>query len=109
MKATMDNVVKPPMHNLAQKPHTSNLINKGIQNVKGQGLLLKNTSNMGVKYKYFLAHKIMVEATKWSTHLLMDSMDRIQEYTNESNLIIDKKKSKNQEGFANKWLDYFKM
>ncbi len=63
---------------------------------------------MGVKCKYFLAHKIMVEMTKWSTHLLMDSMDRMQECTHESNLIIEKKRPKNQKGIVDKWLDYFK-
>jgi hypothetical protein len=30
MNATMDNGIKPPMHNLAQKPQTLNLINKGM-------------------------------------------------------------------------------
>ncbi len=64
MKATMDNAVKFPMHNLAQKPQTSNLINKGIGNVQGQELILKSVNNMGVKCKYFSTHKRMVETTK---------------------------------------------
>jgi hypothetical protein len=50
----------------------------------------------------------MVEMTKWNTHLLMDSMDCMQEWTHESNLIIEEKISKNQKGIVDKWLDYFK-
>ncbi len=50
----------------------------------------------------------MVEMTKWSTHLLMDSMDHMQKWTHESNLIIEEKRSKNQEGIVDKWFDYFK-
>jgi hypothetical protein len=57
---------------------------------------------MGVKCKYFSTHKRMVETTKWSTHLLMDSMDCMHECTHESNLIIEKKIYKNQEGIADK-------
>jgi hypothetical protein len=51
---------------------------------------------MGVKCKYFLAH------------LLMDSMDHMQECTHESNLIIEENRSKNKEGIVDKRLDYFK-
>jgi hypothetical protein len=49
----MDNAIKPPMHNLTQKPQTSNLINKGIWNVEGQGLILRSVSNMGVNASTF--------------------------------------------------------
>jgi len=38
----------------------------------------------------------------------MDSMDHMQKWTHESNLIIEEKRSKNQEGIVDKWFDYFK-
>jgi hypothetical protein len=49
----MHNVVKPPMHNQMQKPQTTNSINKGIWNAKGQGLVSRSVGNTCVKYKFF--------------------------------------------------------
>jgi hypothetical protein len=74
-----------------QKPQTSNSINKGIWNAKGQGLLSKSVGNTCVKHKYFSTHKNMIKTTKRNIQLLvdsMDSMDHIQECTHKSNLDI---------------------
>jgi len=64
MKATMDNAVKPPMHNLSTK--TSNIKFNQQMNLKCKRstLKLRSASNMNAKCKYFLTHKIMVEMTK---------------------------------------------
>jgi anaerobic ribonucleoside-triphosphate reductase len=50
----------------------------------------------------------MVKAIKQNTQLLLDSMDRMQECTHESNLVIEEKRSKTQESIVDKQLDYFK-
>jgi hypothetical protein len=60
----MHNAIKPPMHNLVWQPQTPNLINKGIRNARGQGLISRSASNMDVECKYFLTHKKMVQTTK---------------------------------------------
>ncbi len=46
VKATMHNATKTSMHNPMQKPQTSNLINKIIWNVWGQGSILRNVGNI---------------------------------------------------------------
>ncbi len=108
MKAKMHNAIKPPMHNQMQKLQTLNSINKGIWNARGQGLVLRNVGNTSVKRKYFSTHDNIVKITKWNIQLLMDSMDHMQECTHESNLVIEKKLSKIQEGIVDKKLEYFK-
>jgi hypothetical protein len=104
----MHNATKTLMHNPMQKLQTPNSINKGIQNLKGQGSISRNIGNIGVKHKYFSTHKNMVKAIERNTQLLMHSMDRMQECTHESNLVIKEKRSKTQKGIVDKQLDYFK-
>jgi len=77
MKAKMHNAIKPPMHSQMQKPQTSNSMNKGIWNAKGQGLISRNVGNTSVKRKYFSTHDNIVKTTEWNIQLLMDSMDHM--------------------------------
>lgn len=99
----MNNPMQTPMHKWMktsmQKPHILYSTHKRTQNARDGRVRI--VGNISVKYNDFSTHKSMVKTTKWSTQLLVDSIDCMQEHTHETSLAFEEKKQRFKDKITN--------